>query len=271
MEYLSQVNALYPSLSKSEKKIADYIKSIGIEIIYMTLQEVSSEADAGEATILRFCRKIGYDGFQNLKLEIAKENSFSSEKDDDEDFTSKIARNMCKSINETKNAINQRDIDKAIELIKKADTIFLCGAGTSGEVAKEMQMQLMRYGKVCSYVCDSHFQLTSCSIAKNKDLIIAFTLSGSTIDTIDSLRIARKHGVNIIVVTNYILSPAASYADCVLLTVGKESPLEGGSFTARASQQYISDILVTGYALKNEEAIRIKQRTAEAVVVKTLQ
>lgn len=271
MEYISQVTALYPSLSKSEKKIADYIRIIGVAIIYMTLQEVSEEADVGEATILRFCRKIGYDGFQNLKLEIAKENSFTLDSTNEEDYTTQIASDMCMAIQETMNAISRKEIGKAIDMIKQADNIFLCGSGTSGEVAKETAMQLLRYGKLCSYVPDSHFQLTSCSIANNKDLIIAFTLSGNTSDVMDSLKAGKKNNVKIIVITNYLLSPAASYADCVLLTSGKESPLEGGSFAARASQQYISDILVTGYALKNEDAIKNRQHTSEAVVVKTFQ
>lgn len=271
MKYIAQVNALYPMLSKSEKKIADYIRVVGIDIIYKTLQEVSEEVNVGEATVLRFCRKIGYDGFQNLKLEIAKENSFTQEKKSDEDFTAKIAQNMCDAINETRNVVSKAEIDKAIEMIRNARKIFLCGSGTSGDVAKETQMQLLRYGKVCQYADDPHFQLISCSLARSEDLIIAYTLSGSTIDTIDCLREGRKNGANIIVVTNYILSPAASYADCILLTCAKESPLEGGSFAARTSQQYISDILVTGYAMNNEEAIKTKQITAEAAVVKSLQ
>lgn len=271
MNYIMRVNTLYPMLSKSEKKIADYLQVVGIDIIYKTLQEVSHEVKVGEATVLRFCRKIGFDGFQNLKLEIAKQNSFSVMKTPNEDYTENIAQNMCNAIHETKNALNKEILDLAVDMLNSADNVFICGSGSSGEVAKETQQQLLRYGKICTFSSDSHFQLASCAIAKLKDVVIAFTLSGSTIDTIDCLKLAKKNGAKIIVITNYILSPSASLADCILLTVGKESPLDGGSFTAKASQHYISDILITGYALKNKEAAKIKGITAEAAVLKALQ
>lgn len=271
MNYIVRVNTLYPTLSKSEKKIADYLQIVGIDIIYKTLQEVSHEVKVGEATVLRFCRKIGFDGFQNLKLEIAKQNSFSVMKTPNEEYTENIAQNMCNAIHETKDALNKDELDKAIDMLKRAKNVFICGSGSSGEIAQETQQQLLRYGRICTYSNDSHFQLASCSITKPDDLVIAFTLSGSTIDIIDCLKLAKKNGAKIIVITNYILSPSANLADCILLTSGKESPLDGGSFTAKASQQYMSDVLVTGYALKNKEAAKIKEKTAEAAVLKTLQ
>lgn len=269
MKYMLHVNNLYPTLSKSEKKIADYLKKIDNEIIYKTLQEVSKEVDVGEATVMRFCRKIGFDGFQNLKLEIAKQNTFIKQQEE-EDFTVRIAENMCNTINETKLAIDKKFINKAIEMILSAKNVFLFGSGTSGTVALEMQQKFIRYGKLCHFTIDSHFQLMHAASVTDKDVVIAFTLSGSTIDTLESVKLAKKNNATIIVVTNYMLSPVASFADCLLLTCGKESPLDGGSFAAKLSQLYISDILVTGYALKNKTSKKMKQKSAEAVLVKSV-
>lgn len=270
MNYMTRINDLYSVLSRAEKKIADYLKRIGIEIIYKTLQEVSQEAEVGEATVLRFCRKIGFAGFQNLKLEIAKQNSFSTVEKQGKDYTSNIEQNMCNAIHDTKNALNKEELNRAIDMLMKANNVFLCGSGTSGEIAKGTQRQLLRYGKICNYSSDSHYQLASCSIATPKDLIVAFTLSGSTIDTIECLNLAKKNGASTIVITNYVLSHAGRLADCLLLTIGRESPLDGGSFSAKASQQYISDLLVTGYALKHKGAVKFKEKTAEAAVLKAV-
>lgn len=269
MKYILRVNTLYPTLSKSEKKIADYLKKIDNEIIYKTLQEVSKEVDVGEATVMRFCKKIGFDGFQNLKLEIAKQNTFSK-KIEDENFTVRIADNMCNTINETKQAIDPERINQAIDMILKAKNIYLFGSGASGTVALEMQQKFIRYGKLCHFTTDSHFQLMHAATASSKDLVIAFTLSGSTIDVLEAVTEAKKNNVKVIVVTNYMLSPVASLADCLLITCGKESPLDGGSFAAKLSQLYMSDVLVTGYALKNKDAKKIKQKSAEAVVIKSV-
>ena len=270
MKYLIRVNTLYPTLSKSEKKIADYIKVVGNEIIYKTLQEVSQEVNVGEATVLRFCRKIGFDGFQNLKLEVAKQNTFSKTQHY-EDYTTQIAKNMCDTINETKAAVDRTRVDKAVEMIRNAKNIFFFGSGSSGSIAKETQEKFIRYGKLCNYVEDSHFQLMHAAISQPGDVAIAFSLSGNTTDVLDTLKEAKKNGAKIIVITNYMLSLAASLADCVLISAGKESPLDGGSFAAKISQLYISDLLVTGYALKSEEAKKMKRKSAEAVVIKAAQ
>ncbi|MEG0277529.1 MAG: MurR/RpiR family transcriptional regulator [Coprobacillus sp.] len=269
MNYMLRVNTLYPTLSKSEKKIADYIKKIDNEIIYKTMQEVSKEVDVGEATIMRFCRKIGFDGFQDLKLEIAKQNTFSKEQEY-EDFTVHIANNMCNTINETKLAINQELINQAIEMILSAKNLYLFGSGASGTVALELQQKFIRYGKLCHFTTDSHFQLMHAALATSKDVVIAFTLSGGTVDVFEAVSLAKKNNAQVIVVTNYMLSPVASLADCLLLTCGKESPLDGGSFAAKLSQLYISDVLVTGYALKYKDSKKMKQKCAEAVITKSI-
>ena len=68
------IESCYPSLSKSERKVADYILQEKGNIIYETLLEISKKIKVGEATILRFVRKIGFSGFQDLKLQIAKDD-----------------------------------------------------------------------------------------------------------------------------------------------------------------------------------------------------
>ena len=74
MKYINTIESFYPSLSKQEKKIADYIFEKRGKISYQSLQEISGEINVGEATIVRFVKKIGFNGFQDLKLQIAKED-----------------------------------------------------------------------------------------------------------------------------------------------------------------------------------------------------
>ena len=74
MTFAETLHKNYPQLTKSEKKVADYIINSGEKIIYSTLSDIKLKANVGDATIVRFCQKLGFSGFSDLKIEIAKEN-----------------------------------------------------------------------------------------------------------------------------------------------------------------------------------------------------
>lgn len=269
MKYIAMIESFYPSLSKTEKKIADYMIEEKGKIIYQTLLEISKNIHVGEASIMRFVRKIGYNGFQDLKLEIAKEDR-PQEQETYEHYIDEVAGNMVNTIANTKTVLDPKQLNIAIDLIVHAQRLMYYGVGSSGLAASELQNRLMRLGKIGVSVSDSHFQLMHSSVSGEKDVIIALSLSGYTEDIIDSLRLAKKNKAKIIAITNYVLSPVAQLADSVLLTAGKENPLDGGSLVAKISQLYIIDLLCTGYAIKNKEvAYELKGRTAQAVTKKS--
>ena len=268
MKYINIIESFYPSLSKQEKKVADYIFEKKGQISYQSLQEIAKQIKVGEATIVRFVKKIGFNGFQDLKLHIAKED-FPIIETGYEDYIDNIQANINSAITNTKSLIDRKHLDKSISAIGKCERLFFYGVGASGIVARELQNKFLRFGKAGTAYTDSHFQIMNAAITTSRDVIIAISLSGSTNDIIESLEVAKNNKAKIIAITNHILSPVAQFADYVLLTAGRETLLDGGSLIAKISQLYVADILCTGYALKNkEEALKMKHNTAQAVLSK---
>lgn len=275
VKYSTIIRSCYPSLSKTEKKIADYILEEKSKIIYQPLLEISQNIGVGEATIIRFARKIGFNGFQDLKLEIAKEVNFEGEEDDAtkgyhnnhiEEYTNRIIQ----TVTNTKAILNLASLNLALEIINNAKRVFFYGVGSSGFSANAAQNRFMRYGIIGISVVDPHFQSMYSSICNKDDVIIVFSLSGYTKDIIDSVEIAKKEGAKIIAITSMMLSPIAQLADCLLLTAGKENPLEGGSITGIISQLYMIDLLCLEYMEKNKKnALKLKEKTAKAIIPKS--
>lgn len=271
MKYITIIDSFYPSLSKTEKKVADYVKKEKNQIIYQTLQEISQNIQVGEATILRFCYKIGFDGFQDLKLNIAMVEPPEDSATND-DYTENVTENMIRCIQETKAVLNEASLEKAVDLLCNANRVAIYGIGASGNAAQELQSRLLRSGKMTQAVLDNHYQLMTSAIFTEEDVIFAFSLSGSTVELVDSLSLAKKNNVKIVAVTNHILSPVASLSDLVLLTAGKESPMEGGSLTGKVSQLYIIDLLNTGYSLRDpKKSAELREKTALSIVDKTVE
>lgn len=259
-----------PNYTKAEIKLYEYIQAHMETVMYNSLTELSEICSVGEATILRFCRKIGYKGYQDFKLAAAQELSLIQSKQVNEDtFMNRIRINMQKVIEDTYEAMKKESIEEAIKWMGETDDIIIYGVGHSGASALDFQSRLMRVGKNVQVVTDPHFQVMRSCSANEKSLIIAISLTGSTKDIVDAVSIAKERKAKIIAITSYVRSPLTKYADTVLLTSGKESPLDGGSMVGKVSQLYVIDTLCTGLIMKNMDyAQMIKKEAAEVVASK---
>ncbi|HHA8989991.1 TPA: MurR/RpiR family transcriptional regulator, partial [Streptococcus pneumoniae] len=204
----------------------------------------------GEGTLNRFCKKIGYSGFQELKLKMTKDIlELESQKMSSDTFIDEIKNNYLSIVESTRKLIDGRQIELAIKLIREANQILMIGVGSSGNAAREFESSLLRIGIISKTVIDTHFQLMHTALLKDNDLIIAFSLSGSTKEVEETLLNAKRKNVKIISITNYSSRNIAKLSDCVLLTSKKESYLEGGSLMAKASQLFIIDVICTRLSL----------------------
>lgn len=269
MKTISLIESHYPSLTKTEKIVADYFLDKKLDVIYQTLTEISNTIDVGESTILRFCQKVGFSGFQEIKLAIAREYT-PEETSNEKGFIHQVTESMCNAIQNTKVLIDENNLQKIIDVISKAKKLFFFGVGASGFAAKEAQLRFLRIGRESLAVVDSHIQLMTAATCQKGDVVVAISLSGHTIDILESVNIAKRAGATIVAITNYILSPLAEISDHVLLTAGKENVLYGGTLIAKISQLYVIDLLCTGYSIKNAASAKsIQEKTAEAVIIRT--
>ncbi|MES8790479.1 hypothetical protein U6O01_12330, partial [Cutibacterium acnes] len=70
---LGQIRSHYARLSEKEKKIADYILNNPENIIHSTINDVAEDLNVADATVFRFCKRIGFKGFQAMKITLAAE------------------------------------------------------------------------------------------------------------------------------------------------------------------------------------------------------
>lgn len=265
------INSYYPSLTNSEKKVADYVLNNLNKVIYYSVTDLSYEANVGETTVLRFCRKIGMKGYQEFKLTIAQNISEAEKEEEPEsnNLIDTISKNTIKGLEETSSMIREGDLNTAIEMLHEAKSIHFFGVGTSGVTALDAQGRFLRIGKQTSAIVDSHLQAMSASTLAEGDVVVAISISGSTRDTLESLELAKESGAKVIAITYYTRSPITQFADIVLIGGTKESPLEGGSLIAKISQLFVIDLLYTGLALlEKEHTVKMQERTAKAVLNK---
>lgn len=274
---LGLIRSYYPSFTRTEKRIADFILNNSKDVIYMSVTELAEKCGVGEGTVVRFARDIGFSGYQELKLTLSRDlvNPFenvledASVRDSLESIVNKITTKNLKAISDTTRLIDINALKKAIRALSNARKVELYGVGASGFTALEAKYKFLRIGILCDALTDPHLQAMSAATLTSKDVAIGISYSGATKDTIDSLKIAKNAGAKTICITNFARSPITKVADIVLLTASPESPLASGAIRSIIAQLHILDLLFTGVAMKlGEKAINYTERTAQAVLDK---
>ncbi|WP_254660820.1 MurR/RpiR family transcriptional regulator [Bacillus sp. FJAT-27225] len=265
-----KIKSYYNSLTKTEKKAADYIVANLTAIIYCSVTELAEKAEVGETTVLRLCRKIGFTGFQDFKLALAQESvMMAAEEETEQSIISKTTARHLKILEESRKLLEEEQVEKAVQTILSSKNNFFFGVGSSGLTAQQAVNIFTRIGIKCDAKQDSHFQAMSASLLEEDDCAIGISVSGSTKDTIRNLEIAKKAGAIIISITSNRKSPITKLADIVLLTSSKEGPFEGSSIVSQIAQLSIIDILYSAIMNKKEDmAQTVRKVTAKAVTDK---
>ena len=272
------INSRMHSFTKSEKKVADYIlNSKKSDITRITISELAANCGVSEATIVRYVKKVGFESFQDFKLNLALDNDDEvvedekditiSQNDSPQDILRKTKVGFLQSIENTNAIIDMNKFLQAANFIRSAKKIEIYGVGSSSAVGKILQYKLTRLGFPAYAIEDPHMQAISAATLDLGDLAFGISQSGSTKDTVDSLAIAKKHGATTICLTEHVNSPITKYADVVLEIYSGENPVKTSAGRSILVQVFAVELL-SGllYSTEYEKANKVGKETASAVV-----
>ena len=275
------IGAEYYSFTASEKKLADYILSAQHSISRMSISELASACSVADATVSRFCRRLGYKGYPDFKLALAnaaighlEDNPLSGEispADSLEAITQKLLSANTTAMTQTREVLNLEAVAQAAELLRASSSVYCMGQGGSMLIAAEAAHLFSTISSKFRPVSDSHMQAMAAAMMDSTAAVLFFSYSGSTLAMLDTLKTAKERGAKVILVTRFPNSPGAALADLVLQCGANENPLQSGSIPARIAQMYLIDILFSEYTRKNmEEAKECRNRIAQALAAKHL-
>ncbi|MCI6813344.1 MAG: MurR/RpiR family transcriptional regulator [Lachnospiraceae bacterium] len=280
---LDSITEQYNSLTRSSRKLADYIFSNTTEVQYMSITSLAESSGVSEATITRFCRGLGLYGYNDFKLALAKSERLNelgdppdspqsvNSEDDFDTLCRKLHASNIISLNETLELLNKKALYDAISLMADADHVFCFGQGGGMVMAMEAWARFSTATNHFIHIGDSHMQAIATALSGPKDAILFFSYSGSTKDMEDVLKLARQKQTPIILVTHFPKSRAAEFADVILQCGYNESPLQSGSIAAKVGQLFLIECLFYGYCQKNpEHCTAAKKATAQAIANKLL-
>lgn len=269
----------YAGLTKSEQKLADYIMKYPGSVMHMTMSELADAASSADATVFRFCHKLGFSGFQGLKQALAGDlfspaEALSQEVEPDDtprDVTGKIFQNIHDALQETAKMLDYKALEQAIGWIAGARRVDAYGYGGSGIIARDVEHRFMRFGMAVHGYSDPHLQIASASLLTSEDVVIAISHTGASLDLLKVLKVARNNKAKIILITSYLKSPATKSADAVLTGIAKETAYRSEAMASRLVHLAIVDCLYTGVMLQRmEDFIDNMKRVRDAIAEEKL-
>lgn len=266
-------------LTKSGRMVADYLIHHADEAQYLSISSLARECKVAEATVFRFCRALGFDGYHKMRIALAQANATASLINQQEPEPGTTTDKLCEhasalfltAINGTQSALSPDAVDKAVDLLRAARQVFCLGQGGSMLLANDICARFSSLSNKFRTAGDSHLQLLSASLMTPEDVVLFVSYSGATRDMMETLRAAKASGAKIVLLTHYEDSPGATLADVVLLCGAQESPLDSGSIPIKVAVLYVGEVLLLRYILSDSEAAgKAQERTTEALAVKML-
>ncbi len=244
-----RIKAYYDKLGKSERKIADWVLTHPDEILPISISELAERSSSSEATIVRFSRRLGFSGFQDFKISFANytpaglTDESVSESDDCLSLFGKVVTNIYTALEKTRGSLDASAMEQAVQALLRANRVVLFGLGSSASVAQDAAHKFLRLGINAYPYSDNHMQVIAASQLKEGDLAMGFSHSGSSLDVVDALKIARQRGAATIAVTGSAKSPITKTCDITLSTLADETKHNILALTSRISQLAIIDAL----------------------------
>lgn len=270
----SKIQSTYGSLSATEKRIADFVLNSPEKIVYASVTQVAEELEIAQSSVTRFCRTIGFRGFQELKIRLAQHlermNPANDESEQEMSLPKKMAQISANSVMDASMSIDHESLEQAVERIAAARKIILFGLGESGPMAQLLKIKLMGLGLTVDAHVDVHLQSISAAHVDERDVVIGISQQGSTKDIVAALRAARSNGAKTVCITGQGKSPISEVSDIRLVCVQRGISNIVESFKSKASILYVIELLTVTlslHLLKQTEGSKI-WRTTESILDK---
>ncbi|KLO22806.1 RpiR family transcriptional regulator [Marinitoga sp. 1197] len=240
---INKIKGIYNSLTKRERKVADYIIERAPDVIHYSITELANWSEVSETTVYRVIKKLGFTGYQNFKIALAKELSEPSINiNDKKDLFSEFHNKICNSLNTVYKNLNKTLLEKVADKILNSKKLIFFAVGRSFPVALDSSLKFAALGLAATAYSDPHMQVIVGANLTNNDMVISISHSGYIRDVFKSTQIAKDAGAYTVAITSGVDSPLSTVVHEVIYTTPSD-PSENEFTHDRIGEMYIVELL----------------------------
>ncbi len=229
MPAIKQIFAKTDSLNGAQKRLGHYLQNDSSALLVSNVRDLAQAVGVSKSTVVRFAKSLGYKGFPDFKREIQKEmrgklraaarmEETFAELGDDENIFAKLIKRDIQLLQETLQAASFPDFHKAVEIIWRAQKVFIIGLNASMALAYLLHFRLVRVKKDARWIflTGGTSLLEQLAFMNPSDVLIAIDFLQVPREVQAALQHAKKVGAPILGITDFPSSAIAKAADVCL-------------------------------------------------------
>ncbi|AVK64273.1 MurR/RpiR family transcriptional regulator [Lactobacillus sp. CBA3606] len=229
-------------LNRLEIEIYKYIMGHPVEVSTMTIRQLANQSHVSATTILRFLKRMGYDGYAEFKFTLREQL-----KQDAEQPLAKTVVPMRAFFDRLNIPAVTTKLQQATTLIQHAQTVVLIGAGTSKGLASYGTHLLANFGVYALQIAETTQPLPVQHRDLSQTVLLLLSVSGESEAVIQQGLYYQQSGAHLIVITASSHSTAAGIGDVVLTyDIPEVQAVSGGSTLSQLPVVYFLEQLAMG-------------------------
>ena len=244
------IESNYNKLTPAEKTIADFFIH-NQEKVDFSSRHIAELLYTSKPTLSRFAKKIGYHGYQEFIYQY--ENIFVEKKENITGNTRMVLNAYQEMLNKTYNLVDEAQIGRIVGYLNKAERVLVCGCGSSGLSANEMEIRFMRIGIDVDSLTDSDMMKMSSVFQDRRRLVFGFSISGEREEVTYLLREAYKKGAKTVLFTTNNGEEFSEYCSEVVLLSSLRHLNHGNVISPQFPILVMLDIIYAYYVEQNKD------------------
>lgn len=247
---LDVIRDKYVKIFSAEKKVADFVLNHPQDAVNSNVTQLAKRSGVSDATVTRMCRHLGYKGYYQFRLMLAKDIGRDVDIKEEIELqkeanpVAKIFEQYANSIINVGANLNVDDFKQCANLIKSSHNVIVIAVGNTMPLALYTGFRLERMGVHAYYNDLPEYFLNHINLADPNDIVLAISQSGSSRQIVQGMELAKKKGLKRIAITGYRQSPVSSLADFVLVSNEKNESFNYYKNYAHLKETAVIDALL---------------------------
>ncbi len=257
-DILTTIHSQMDTLSKGQRRIAEYIAESYDKAAFMTANRLGKMVNVSESTVVRFAVELGFDGYPSMqkalqevvrnKLTSVQRIGVTNDRFGDQDYVSMVLQSDMESIRITSEALDRSVLEAAVSTIVTAKNIYIVGVRSSAAIALYMNFYFRNiFDNVHMVTANATSEMFEQMLhVSEQDVVIGISLPRYSTRTVKMIEFAKDSGAKTVVITDSTDAPAAKNADYTLV--------------AKSDMVSVVDSLVAPMSIVNALVVAISRR-----------
>lgn len=259
---LELIRSRMPGFSPAESRVARVVLTKPLEILDLSVTQLADRSESSVGSVVRFCQGLGLRGYQDLKLQLAKRSIPVEQQLLDEvsagdgalEVIRKVLSGTANALQEAAHVVAPEALGQVAEKLLAARRIQFAAVGTSAPLAADISYRLTTIGLPAVFPPDVHVQHVTARMLGPGDVCFAISHTGSTTETLATMRTAAQSGATAIALTSFASSPLTELVDLLLVAGSRETSYRIETMTSRIVHLAVLDAIFVLLALRHDSS-----------------